>query len=879
MSIARIRPAYSFTPTQIPSCQLWLDAMDGSSITLGSGSSVSTWADKSGLGNNATSSNGTATYTANSVYFPGSANLTTNANLTLNTVTIFTMFKYTGGTGGGVILISGYSNTSSTGGITVLIDNGAGSNYIVSKYGTANIVTGPSGSAPGAIPYLISFVNAASVPTLFQNGSNVTTNVSTQTFSGTYKTSIGSDLNVPYYITGNLYELIAFNTALNTTQRQQVEGYLAQKWGLKSNLPGNHPGTKNIYWPKKAMPFAIPTPFYTAFSPVSIPGCALWLDAADQSTMIFSGSVITTWADKSGNGRTATSSGSPTLSSNQVVFSGSQWFSGSLSNTTANLTAFVVAKITINPAAAASRIISASAGGLDYDNTASMDVIVYLDSANTLGSFRNFVTLSTVTTTPNQTFIAVTRTNSTTNTFYLNGTASSTVTLTGGAVGSFGYTTYWVGNGPSGNAITGTVSEVLYYHADLTNTQRQQIESYLAAKWSLTTSLPTNHPHFTQPAGHNPKIPLQLTINQLYRSPNYYLIGLTYQSLSQTYWNNNWQPYLQSLASSPITATVNIGAITASGTNYQGLVLAPNGYIYCVPCNATSVGYINPANGQFGTFGSASSGGFVSGALAPNGNIYCMKFYGGNIGIITPGASPASSTWSETGPSIADSRFSCCFGPDGLLYIPSPNAANIGVYTPGGSYSTSYLTNIGTITGGYAGAVLAPNGKIYCIPNSATNVGVIDTVARTFTVAGLTVTGSATGYRGGVLAANGKIYCLPQTNAKVGVIDPIAGTFTDALITNQGAFTIGYMTGTLGPDGNIYCMPENSLPIAVINVQSNTFSTFGSSIAAANGSILAPNGTIYTAPTSSTAINTITFSGLSQLPNSNWCLSAYANHI
>ena len=114
-----------------------------------------------------------------------------------------------------------------------------------------------------------------------------------------------------------------------------------------------------------------------------------------------------------------------------------------------------------------------------------MDVMVYLDNANTLGSFRNFVTLSTVTTTPNQTFIAVTKTNATTNTFYLNGTASSTVTLSGGAVGSFGYTTYWIGSGPSGLNLTGTVSEVLYYHADLTTSQRQQVEGYLAQKWGL----------------------------------------------------------------------------------------------------------------------------------------------------------------------------------------------------------------------------------------------------------------------------------------------------------------------------------------------------------------------------------------------------------
>lgn len=40
---------------------------------------------------------------------------------------------------------------------------------------------------------------------------------------------------------GQFHELVVFNTSLPTTQRQQVEGYLAWKWGLTSNLPSTHP--------------------------------------------------------------------------------------------------------------------------------------------------------------------------------------------------------------------------------------------------------------------------------------------------------------------------------------------------------------------------------------------------------------------------------------------------------------------------------------------------------------------------------------------------------------------------------------------------------------------------------------------------------------
>ena len=40
---------------------------------------------------------------------------------------------------------------------------------------------------------------------------------------------------------GTLQEICIYNTTLTTLQRQQVEGYLAWKWGLQANLPGNHP--------------------------------------------------------------------------------------------------------------------------------------------------------------------------------------------------------------------------------------------------------------------------------------------------------------------------------------------------------------------------------------------------------------------------------------------------------------------------------------------------------------------------------------------------------------------------------------------------------------------------------------------------------------
>ena len=61
------------------------------------------------------------------------------------------------------------------------------------------------------------------------------------TYSSGAVTCLGQDLtNSGYYYIGYAMEYIFYNSVLSTSQRQQVEGYLAWKWGLQSNLPSTH---------------------------------------------------------------------------------------------------------------------------------------------------------------------------------------------------------------------------------------------------------------------------------------------------------------------------------------------------------------------------------------------------------------------------------------------------------------------------------------------------------------------------------------------------------------------------------------------------------------------------------------------------------------
>jgi hypothetical protein len=73
----------------------------------------------------------------------------------------------------------------------------------------------------------------------FQNGTQqFTGNSGTFTMGGI---TVGNRYTLNESWPGHICELIIHNTALTTFQRQQVEGYLAWKWGLQGSLPANHP--------------------------------------------------------------------------------------------------------------------------------------------------------------------------------------------------------------------------------------------------------------------------------------------------------------------------------------------------------------------------------------------------------------------------------------------------------------------------------------------------------------------------------------------------------------------------------------------------------------------------------------------------------------
>jgi hypothetical protein len=341
---------------------------------------------------------------------------------------------------------------------------------------------------------------------VYTNGGTVYTNASSGTFSiSAYM--IGANLgyssdNQPW--NGYIGEVIVYNIALSAPQRQQVEGYLAQKWGLRSYLPQDHPGQKGIIYPTGTLQRNPgPIQYYLNFLPTQIPGCSFWLDGADNTKITKPGAYITQIIDKAG-GVTLTATGTTltttTINGVQSLnFPGTTYLSGSGSNPSSAYMFFV---FTVNSTNNAGYFPIFS---WHYTELVSNIVCFgYPGSATLIGFYESNQGVQSPTTSVSvgTTYLMAASYNGTATTLAVNGaitptTGSQPTPATAGAT-----STVYVGLDSGPNIITINLGEIIVYNtSSITNTQRQQVESYLAAKWNLVPQIPTSHLHFTRPAG------------------------------------------------------------------------------------------------------------------------------------------------------------------------------------------------------------------------------------------------------------------------------------------------------------------------------------------------------------------------------------------
>lgn len=482
-----------FSPKNVNGLQLWLDASDSTTITQDGSTNIVQWRDKSVNGYTAISNAnyggvGTPTYVTGT---PSYVNLQSAKALNIpnfSYTTSWTVFScMCNVTLGARWYISPYNN------LNLVMMGMAESSKIFNNLLTATDITGPHIEYTSAED-----TNGTGSYVYYRDGSNISSNSSYNNqaakivnlgigANGTYL----SDSGGVYYI----YEILIYNTYLSDPDRQNIESYLAQKWGmgLVGNLPAGHPVV------------SLSSPLYTGvykatermFDLKSAGRCALWLDASDVNgnrTTLQDQTTITQWIDKSGNNRSTTLSG--TIKYNAAFRNGNATLSFSPDDSSSVSTSIATAvgnddyalmavwKITFPTTAVVLALgpnSTAPSGGIGYNSSSTYNFFEWgqQDSGYTSGLIGYVIHIGTRIGGVRRVFI--------------NGNTAPSGT---GELQNITDTTVIIGNGhysigfPS---ITGEICELAIFNGTITESTRKQIEGYFAAKWSIP--LVAGHPY------------------------------------------------------------------------------------------------------------------------------------------------------------------------------------------------------------------------------------------------------------------------------------------------------------------------------------------------------------------------------------------------
>jgi Carbohydrate binding domain/Right handed beta helix region len=242
-----------WTPSNLVSMALWLDASTatrnaGTVSVVNAGSDGGTISGPASLGFNDISNLQTIQFNGIDQYLIG------NYTNTKTTLTAFFVGKQTTASQtsfAAALTVWGNGQTfdwNNVGSAVLLSQNGTNANSLYThRNATLSSQTGTLTS-----PFLAETLFNGSTNTVYINGIPAAGVASAGSFN-TAKVMLGarwksSAISAPYW-KGSFGETIICNTNLNTSDRQKIEGYLAWKWGMQSNLPAGH-----LY--KNTLPFS-----------------------------------------------------------------------------------------------------------------------------------------------------------------------------------------------------------------------------------------------------------------------------------------------------------------------------------------------------------------------------------------------------------------------------------------------------------------------------------------------------------------------------------------------------------------------------------------------------------------------------------------------
>jgi hypothetical protein len=648
------KSVWGFSPQSIPGLQLWLDAADTTSIT--GTSSVTAWRDKSGNGYHMNTLQPNGAYTSvyptvgttinglNTVFFSAYAGLT--QTVTLSGVKNFYWvgrLSTAGTTTGSCYNMLGHNtNYDWHGG-----NRGTGL-YLNATFAEAGIRNATPVSIYGAG---VTVTNTTFISLALPGDGSIhmvsAAGITDNTYTRYQGICYDRDNQQTGWV-GDVGEAIVFSQALTTAQHQQVEGYLAAKWGLKANLPATHPYSATAI-----------IPFNRPFYPTDISGCSLWLDGGDRSSMTFSGgtNTITQWNDKSGNGNNGIATGSPALT--QTGINGRQavtaavgtCFLGPISMTGQSLTCFGVATTdvtlpNVRSPRADQRLVSLANGtNPDYQSNG-MIPLFNQDSTSTIAAWNYNYGPGTLASNPIVTgtpFMAVSRLDGTTASLWFNGSAGTLASSSFSS--SVTATKYGIGNqaNPTIEYWSGFIGEVILFNTALSTPQRQQVEQYLANKWGLVANLPPGHPGKLMPA-----FSTGFTVKSI-SGCALWLDGadastITGASSSVTAWKDK--------SGSGYSAVPNSGTISQSTLNGQNTlsfgtgVMRVDNFLWSSSFTQIFVGYVATGDIIIDTI-STRYGDYV---YTGNGTLFNVNTYSTDSGVLAvtdtvPGSVAPKNTW------------------------------------------------------------------------------------------------------------------------------------------------------------------------------------------------------------------------------------------
>jgi len=480
------------SPADYSNLKLWLDAADSSTITKDGSNKVSLWNDKSGnsfnLSQSTSGSQPTYDPTNSKVTF-SSDSLSATAPTLSQPLTFFTVLEYSGSNTNGQ-----YVHDSSTG--RYVFGEWSSDGWGLNQGDSSLKSTTLNPTTKSVFSYQFNGSSSA----VFINGN--------QELSGTHPTDnlggnyvLGAHNGGSYSpFQGSIYEHLIISN-ISSQDRQNIEGYLAPKWGVSVESPNT------LLAAKDSSGNAQHGILKKKFAPPSLSTLDLWLDASDSTTITHSSNAVSQWSDRSGNRNHATqpstASAMPTYSSasQKIVFDGGDILqvTNDPFNGMQEPAVFAVAKW--NGLVEWGNTIAGFRGegnGWKLRQCHSAEMFAFT-IRNTGGT--DDPTTSSSPSLTNETFlVSAYRSN---DRRYLNFNGGELLNMAdSGSIGYGSYSNlssiggYYESNNfqsPQGY-LNGEIHELIVING-ATGTDTLKIEGYLAHKWGLTGYLPNDHPY------------------------------------------------------------------------------------------------------------------------------------------------------------------------------------------------------------------------------------------------------------------------------------------------------------------------------------------------------------------------------------------------